>query len=128
MICSYYNKNMFVILIAFAKEHKHMLAHTKELMEYRNGQVTIHPRFKMLIFALRTAVEKGEGQLDKEATSHNDYFDAFRLSYTIFYDLRLLLLKVRSWIENHPKRTYFPIITDMKPRTYKGSYWRRANG
>jgi len=30
----------------------------------------------------------------------------------------LSLLKVRSWIENHPKRTYFPIITDMIPQTH----------
>lgn len=30
--------------------------------------------------SLRTAVEKGDGSLDKDATSHNDVFDAFRLS------------------------------------------------
>jgi hypothetical protein len=29
---------------------------------------------------LRTAVEKGEGTLDKEATNHDDLFDAFRMS------------------------------------------------
>jgi hypothetical protein len=29
---------------------------------------------------LRTAVENGEGLLDKETTSYNDIFDAFRLS------------------------------------------------
>ena len=39
----------------------------------------------------------------------------------------LILLKVRSWIQNYPNRTYFPIIIDMKPRTHKGCYWRRAN-
>ena len=33
-----------------------------------------------LITALRTAVEKGDGTLDKEATSHDDLMDAFRLS------------------------------------------------
>lgn len=33
-----------------------------------------------LIVALRTAVEKGEGTLDKEATSHDDLLDAFRMS------------------------------------------------
>ena len=34
----------------------------------------------MINTVLRTAVEKGEGSLDKEATSHDDCFDAFRLS------------------------------------------------
>jgi hypothetical protein len=33
-----------------------------------------------LITALRTAVENGEGVLDKEAISHDDLLDAFRLS------------------------------------------------
>lgn len=45
-----------------------------------NGQVAIHPRFNKLITALRTAVENGEGTLNKEATSHDDLFDSFRLS------------------------------------------------
>lgn len=54
---------MFVIPVSFAKHHKEMLAHCKELMEYKNGQVAIHPRHSKLITALRTAVEKGEGQL-----------------------------------------------------------------
>jgi hypothetical protein len=34
--------------------------------------VAIHPIFNKLIVALRTAVESGEGSLDKEATSHYD--------------------------------------------------------
>ena len=42
-----------------------MLAHTKELMEYQDGMVAIHPRHNKLITALRTAVENGEGSLDK---------------------------------------------------------------
>ena len=42
--------------------------------------MAIHPRYNKLITALRTAVEKGEGQLDKEATSHDDLLDAFRMS------------------------------------------------
>ena len=41
--------------------------------EYRTLQVSNHT-------ALRTAVEKGDGTLDKEATSHDDLVDAFRLS------------------------------------------------
>ena len=62
-----------------------MLAHAKALMEYRNGQVAFHPRFNKLITALRTAVENGEGALDKEAASHDDLFDAFRLSLQFWY-------------------------------------------
>ena len=58
-----------------------MLAHCKELMEYKNGLVPINPRFNKLITALRTAVEKGEGSLDKEMTSYDDYFDSFRIRY-----------------------------------------------
>lgn len=42
--------------------------------------LAINPSFNKLITALRTAVEKGQGQLDKEATSHSDVFDAFRMS------------------------------------------------
>lgn len=57
-----------------------MLAYTKEMMEYRNGYVAINPKFTKLIIALRTAVEKGDGTLDKRATSNDDCFDAFRLS------------------------------------------------
>ena len=73
-------QNMFVILAYFSKEHKSMLAHCKELLEYQNGNVAIHPKFNKLITSLRTAVENGEGVLDKEATSHDDLFDSFRLS------------------------------------------------
>jgi hypothetical protein len=49
-------------------------------MEYGSGVVAINPSHTKLITALRTAVEKGEGTLDKEATSHDDLFDAFRMS------------------------------------------------
>jgi hypothetical protein len=73
-------QNMFVIPVPFAKYHKEMLAHTKEMLEYRNGYVAINPRHNKLITALSTAVERGDGTLDKEATSHSDVFDAFRMS------------------------------------------------
>ena len=62
-----------------------MLAHCKELLEYQNGMVSIHPRFNKLITALRTAVENGEGVLDKEATSHDDLMDAFRMSLLFWH-------------------------------------------
>ena len=62
-----------------------MLAHCKEMLEYKNGQVAINPRYDKLITALRTAVENGEGMLDKEATSHDDLFDSFRLSLMFWH-------------------------------------------
>jgi hypothetical protein len=70
---------MFVIPVPFSKEHKNMLAHCNELLEYQNGMVSIHPRDNKLITALRTAVENGEGVLDKAVTSHEDLFDAFQM-------------------------------------------------
>ena len=67
---------MFVILVLFDKEHKHMRAHAKELMEYRNGLIAINTRCNKLISSLRSGVEKKEGTLDNEVTSH----DAFGMS------------------------------------------------
>lgn len=57
----------------------------EELMEYQNGYVAIHPRYNKLVTALRTAVENGEDMLDKEAMSHDDLFDAFRLSLQFWH-------------------------------------------
>lgn len=51
--------NMFVIPVPFSKYHKQTLAHCKEMMEYQNGLMAIHPKFNKLIIALRTAVENG---------------------------------------------------------------------
>jgi hypothetical protein len=71
--------------IPFSKEHKNMLAHCKELMEYQNGYVAIHPKQYKLITALRTAVENGEGMLDKDATSFDACFDPFRMSLLFWH-------------------------------------------
>lgn len=70
--------------IAFNREHKSMLYHCKQLTEYDNGRVAIHPRFSKLITSLRTAVAD-EWSLDKEATSHDDLFDSFRLSLQFWH-------------------------------------------
>jgi hypothetical protein len=73
---------MCVIPINFRNEHKHMLLHAMRILEIGNdGGLILHPSYcNKLIVALRTAVENGEGTLDKEATSHSDVLDAFRLS------------------------------------------------
>ena len=76
--------NMFVVPIAFNREHKSMLLHAKQLMEYDNGRVAINPRFTNLITSLRTAVAD-EWSLDEEATSHDDLLDSFRLSLQFWH-------------------------------------------
>lgn len=60
---------MFDIPVALAKEHKTMLAHCKALLEYQNGPMAIHSQFNKLITTLLTAVENGEGLLDKDVAS-----------------------------------------------------------
>jgi hypothetical protein len=72
-------REMFVIPVSFSKYHNEMLVRCKELLEYRDGYTSIHPRFNKLITALRTAIAD-EWSLDKEATSHDDLLDAFRMS------------------------------------------------
>ena len=71
---------MTVIPVPFSTQHKAMLTNVKMLMEKNDGYIAIHPSLTKLITALRTATEKGEGVLDKEATSYDDCFDAFRLA------------------------------------------------
>ena len=44
-----------------------MLAHAKEILEDERGMLAINPKHTKLVTALRTAVENGEGSLDKEA-------------------------------------------------------------
>jgi hypothetical protein len=77
-------RNMFVVPVHFAKEHKRMLAHAKRVLEYKGGSIAINPKFYKLITSLRTAVENGEGLLDKEATSFDDIFDASRMSLQFY--------------------------------------------
>ena len=74
---------MTVVPVNFAKEHKDMIAHCRNLMS--SGLVTIYPkeRFDKLITSLRTAVDN-EGTLDKDATSYADIFDAFRLAMKFY--------------------------------------------
>jgi hypothetical protein len=72
-------KAMFVVPIHFSKYHKEMLAYCKEMLEYRDGYIAIHPKHSKLIMALRTTAENGDGMLDKEA-SHDDCFDVFSMS------------------------------------------------
>ena len=55
------------------------------ILEHDHGRIAINPdRFDKLITALRTAVDN-DGTLDKETTSYNDMFDAFRLSLKFYH-------------------------------------------
>jgi hypothetical protein len=80
-------KDMRIIPVNFKSEHKAMLAHCKMILEHEPRKIAINPdKFDKLITSLRTAVDI-DGTLDKEATSYNDIFDAFRLALK-FYSLR----------------------------------------
>jgi aromatic ring-cleaving dioxygenase len=80
-------RDMKIVPVNFKSEHKAMLSHCKMILERDGGRITINPdKFDKLITALRTAVDI-DGTLDKESTSYNDIFDAFRLALK-FYSFR----------------------------------------
>jgi hypothetical protein len=83
-----WSQHLRIVPVNFNSEHKAMLGHCKMIMEHDGGgKIAINPdRFDKLITALRTAVDN-DGILDKEATSYNDIFDAFRLALK-FYSFR----------------------------------------
>src|ERR671931_2713243 len=75
---------MRIIPVNFNIEHKAMLGHCKMILEHDGGRIAINSdRFDKLVTALRTAVDN-DGTLDKEATSYNDIFDAFRLALKFY--------------------------------------------
>jgi aromatic ring-cleaving dioxygenase len=78
-------KDMKIVPVNFNKEHKAMLGHCKMILEQDGARIAINPeRFDKLITALRTAVDN-DGTLNKEATSYNDIFDAFRLALKFYH-------------------------------------------
>jgi hypothetical protein len=80
-----WSENMKIVPVNFNKEHKAMLGHCKMIMENEGGRIAINPdKFDKLITSLRTAVDN-DGILDKEATSYNDIFDAFRLALKFYH-------------------------------------------
>jgi hypothetical protein len=79
-----WSENMKIIPVNFNSEHKAMLGHCKMILEQNPGKIAIYlDRFDKLITSLRTAVDN-DGTLDKEATSYNDIFDAFRLALKFY--------------------------------------------
>jgi hypothetical protein len=79
-----WTQNMRIIPVSFGKEHKAMLGHCKMILEDDRGKIAIAPKFDKLVTALRTAVD-ADGTLDKESTSYNDIFDAFRLALKFYH-------------------------------------------
>ena len=76
---------MKIVPVNFNSEHKAMLGHCKMILENDGGRIAINPdRFDKLITALRTAVDN-DGTMDKESTSYNDIFDAFRLALKFYH-------------------------------------------
>ena len=51
-------------------------------------------KFDKLITSLRTAVDN-DGVLDKESTSYNDIFDAFRLALKFYHFQEKAIVKIR---------------------------------
>jgi hypothetical protein len=79
-----WSQDMSIVPVNFNAEHKAMLGHCKMILENDGGRIAINrDRFNKLITALRTAVD--HGVLDKEATSYNDIFDAFRLALKFYH-------------------------------------------
>jgi hypothetical protein len=55
------------------------------ILENDGGRIAINPgKFDKLVTALRTAVDN-DGVLDKEATSYDDMFDAFKLALKFYH-------------------------------------------
>jgi hypothetical protein len=77
-------KDMKIVPVNFNKEHKAMLGHCKMILEHEPRKIAINPVFDKLITSLRTAVDN-DGTLDKESTSYNDIFDAFRLALKFYH-------------------------------------------
>jgi hypothetical protein len=80
-----WSQDMRIVPVNFNKEHKAMLGHCKMILENEPRKIAINPdKFDKLITALRTTVDN-DGTLDKEATSYNDIFDAFRLALKFYH-------------------------------------------
>jgi hypothetical protein len=75
---------MKIVPVNFNKEHKAMLGHCKMILEHEPRKIAINSVFDKLITSLRTAVD-ADGTLDKETTSYNDIFDAFRLALKFYH-------------------------------------------
>jgi len=72
-----YHGNMVICPISFNTKSREMMYSLKELVD--NGLLVIHERQRNVIDCMKSAYVVNE-KLDKERTSHDDLFDALRLS------------------------------------------------
>ena len=75
---------MDVVPMNFETHGPAMLFKCKEVLENKRRYLQIHPQFDKLFTAFRTATANDRGKLDKEVTSYNDVFDAFRMCLWYF--------------------------------------------
>jgi hypothetical protein len=79
------------------------------ILEQDGERIAINPdRFDKLITALRTAVDN-DGTLDKESTSYNDIFDAFRLALKFYHFHELI--KVNKLLPFHSLNSNLNLLT-----------------
>ena len=91
------------------------------VLEHEPRKIAINPdRFDKLITSLRTAVDN-DVTLDKEATSYNNIFDAFRLTLK-FYHFEESIGSVR--LLAHITAHYMPLLTQRFQMTYLVNIWR----
>ena len=74
-----------MLFLSISVRNTRICWHIAWMLEYRIECVPIHSRHSKLITALRTAAENCEGMVGKEATSHDDLFDAFRMSMQFWH-------------------------------------------
>ena len=81
-----WSQDMRIVPVNFNTEHKAMLGYCKMIFETDSGgKIAINPdKFDKLITTLRTAVDI-DGTLDKDSSSYNDIFDAFRFALKFYH-------------------------------------------
>jgi len=79
------NKAMTIVPVLFTTETKSIMTnHARQMIENPRVLLSIDPKFKELIIALRAAIFNERGQLDKQQTPHNDILDAFLMLMQFF--------------------------------------------
>jgi len=79
-------QDMRIVPVNFNSEYKAMLGHCKMILEQDPQKIAINAdKLVKLITALRTGVDNDDKTLDKEVTSYNNIFDAFRLALKFYH-------------------------------------------
>src|ERR687886_341134 len=111
---------MKIVPVNFNKEHKAILGHCKMIVEDDRGKIAINPdKFDKLITSLRTAVDI-DGTLDKEATSYNDIFDAFRLALKFYHYEEITYYSYLNFQYHFPTSASENYCSDCRTRYLNG--------